>query len=264
MAIKDIKEMCKKTEVFKKLYSLLYKLVYYRYSKEHNKILEKYQEKIVSFGEENPDKIFYVIYSVYAVNIIAFVRFIIPYIKYADTKGYIPVIDSNFGKHNFLGFIGSSPCNTWELFFEQPCNYSLEDISHSKNIIYCNPLGYPENTSQYFLWSIKETDALPADFFNLINKYIKVKNDLKNKIFSRCASLLYDKNIYLKNNNIIGLTLRVGMLWGALSKSNFFIDHKYVTAFNYNEQIKNAVKMVKNSEYDFIFFMCDDENVKRN
>lgn len=93
-------------------------------------IAVKWRERKVSYGSENADKTFYVIRRANSkVGLFSLVMTTLGHIKYAVDKGYIPIVDLSNNSLN------KQKQNVWELYFEQPCGYTLEDIAHSKNIV---------------------------------------------------------------------------------------------------------------------------------
>ncbi|MCL1972081.1 MAG: hypothetical protein FWG57_03725 [Endomicrobia bacterium] len=87
------------------------------------------KQKNVSFGEEYPDKTFYVIREkVGTIDGLGTIMCnVSEHIAYAKEKGYIPVIEDK------------KIDNSWEIkysqYFEQPEGYGTKDISKAKNVI---------------------------------------------------------------------------------------------------------------------------------
>jgi hypothetical protein len=96
--------------------------------------------------------------------------FVLNHIKYALKKNYIPIVDmKNFPtiyneKNKVLNTF-----NSWEYYFDQISNYSLEKIYKSKRYIF---------SSQFFLNNMElEIHKLKNDplIKNIMKKYIKIK-----------------------------------------------------------------------------------------
>ena len=107
----------------------------------------KWREKKVSYGEEYPDKTFYVIRrATCKVGLFSFVTTFLGQIVWAVEQGYIPVIDLLNNRNTYLteDLVGRE--NAWEYFFEQPMGYDMASIAHAKNVILSNGLvpHYPE------------------------------------------------------------------------------------------------------------------------
>lgn len=96
----------------------------------------RWKERRVSYGQENPEKIFYVIRRATSqVGLFSYVMTNLGHIKYALEHGYIPVIDMQNNKNTYLEEKEVGIINAWEYYFKQPCGYGLRDIAKSKNII---------------------------------------------------------------------------------------------------------------------------------
>lgn len=121
----------------------------------------KWRERRVSYGEENPDKTFFVIRrNAPTTGLFSFVTINLGWIQYALEKGYIPVVDMCNTKNTYLAEKEVGRKNAWEFYFEQPCGYSLSDIDHSRHVILSsieNPPNYPghdmvQNENAYQMW----------------------------------------------------------------------------------------------------------------
>lgn len=98
--------------------------------------LFKWRQRRVSNGDENADKVFYVIRRARCkCGLFSYVIICLGGIDYALKKGYIPIVDMQNEPNAYLKdeLVGKE--NAWEYFFEQPAGYSLNDINSSKNII---------------------------------------------------------------------------------------------------------------------------------
>lgn len=138
----------------------------------------KWRERKVSYGNENPDKIFYVIRRATSkVGLFSYVMTNLGEIEYALNNGYIPVIDMQNNSNTYLEENQVKQINAWEMFFEQPCGYGLRDISKSKNVILgCGmihkELKYPsekmiDDSEEFLKWH------------KLCEKYLKVKKEIE-------------------------------------------------------------------------------------
>ena len=107
----------------------------------YKKIRMPQQKK--SFGENNPDKTFYVI-RLYppATGFLANYNYVLGYMKHAYDCGWIPVVDmQNYETLHQEKEPVMGTTNVWEYYFEQPLDkktgkrYSLEEVYSSKNVI---------------------------------------------------------------------------------------------------------------------------------
>lgn len=108
----------------------------------------KGREMHVSYGEKNPDKIFYVIRPYYYLqpnelifrniaNLLTQYYYTLQKLSYAVENGYTPVVDwKNYGRmpHSEDYPINGTE-NAWEYYWKQPSEYMLEEVYQSKNVI---------------------------------------------------------------------------------------------------------------------------------
>lgn len=101
----------------------IYNLLYY----------PEMKEKRMSFGKRNPKKIFYVIRPITnsVEGLMALLYSVLVHISYAETHGYIPVVDYK----NYKTQYNVADENAWECFFKQVSSYSLEEVYASHNVV---------------------------------------------------------------------------------------------------------------------------------
>ena len=139
----------------------------------------KWRKRKVSYGEEHPEKTYYLIRRTPGMlGLFSYVATNLGHIKYAVDHGYIPVIDMQNYENTYLpkSLLGKE--NAWEYFFEQPVNISLLDIEHSKNVILSwaeSPKEYPGadmtvDADQYAMWKA------------YADQYLKIKPEIRAKI----------------------------------------------------------------------------------
>lgn len=89
-------------------------------------------------GNENPDKTFYVVRRPNARYCGLFSDFIIFLGKMEAVlkEGYIPIIDMQSEFNMYLAEDKVGKENAWEYYFKQPMGFSLEDIMHSRHVIF--------------------------------------------------------------------------------------------------------------------------------
>jgi hypothetical protein len=134
----------------------------------------KNREKRISYGNENPDKIFYV-YGVpdNSGGLWWHINKVLMHIGYAEDHGYIPIVDMKNYKNQYLEENELGRINVWEVFFEQPAGYSLSDIACSKNIILSKKA--PSPTPRYLMgqYPFYEDDSRIKYFHELFKKHIR-------------------------------------------------------------------------------------------
>lgn len=137
----------------------------------------KWRERRVSYGEENPDKTFFVIRrATCKVGLFSLVMTNMGLVKYAVEKGYIPVIDMQSSANTYLEKNKIGKENAWEYYFEQPFGYSLHDIAKSKNIILSNGLITSQN--EYPREDIAKNREKLESWQKWFSKYFRVRKDI--------------------------------------------------------------------------------------
>ena len=109
--------------------------------------------------------------------------------------GYVPIIDvTNYP--NILNKFGKTKENNWELFFEQPFGYRLEDVvKNAKHIKYTNDTlqcgkfpdqrALPLKPSEQFFWHYFAKRYMPIK-----SKIIDLSNHIMYKLFKITKNIL--------------------------------------------------------------------------
>lgn len=113
-----------------------------------NELFTKGAEKHKSFGELNPDITFYVIRPYYflkpneliyrnVANLLTQYYYVVQKLSYALRNGWVPIVDwENYGKlPHAEDYPVNGTNNSWEYYWKQPCDYTLEEVYQSKNVI---------------------------------------------------------------------------------------------------------------------------------
>lgn len=109
---------------------------------QHYKEFKK-KERRVRYGNDYPDKIFYVIgQDDESGGLWWLINKAVMHIAYAKDNGFIPVIDLQNYKTQYTIEETFRKVNVWELFLDQPCGFSLDkngnapnNISRARNVI---------------------------------------------------------------------------------------------------------------------------------
>lgn len=137
----------------------------------------KWRERKVSWGEDNPDKIFFVVRRATSkVGLFSLVMTNMGLVEYALDRGYIPVIDMQFNENTYLEKEQVGKENAWEFYFEQPCGYTLKDIAHSKNIILSDGIITEKNV--FPTDEITRNEEEYAHWRSFFQKYLRVRTEL--------------------------------------------------------------------------------------
>ena len=137
--------------------------------------------------------------------------------------------------------------NPWEIFFNQPYNYTLEEtIKYAKNIKYlkCKSLFIrPDEVNIYF------NDKSIKFWHNFAKKYMPIKNTIMNEVNNLMLKL------FNNSKNILGVKIRgTDYLSLRLKKHSIQPDVEQL--------IKDVKLMDKLNKYNYIFFATEDESIK--
>jgi hypothetical protein len=102
--------------------------------------------RVRSFGQENPDKVFYVIWREKGPGLFSIVTSTLCHIHIARQLGMVPVVDlEHFRSHYNEDHPVEGTHNSWEYYFKPVSPYSLEEVYNSKTVAFCDgryPSGY--------------------------------------------------------------------------------------------------------------------------
>jgi hypothetical protein len=179
----------------------------YRISKIAYNINSIKKPKFYSFGEENPDKIFYIMREPFwpdAKNIghASVIIFALPYYAFADANGYIPIVEES-----------KTIRSKSDIFYTQYClpPHSPENYLKSKNILYSRESDV-KNFSMDFYYTNPANTARFKYFQNIFKKYIKFNQPVLNYMENDFNSIIGNKRVlgclcrgtdYLKKENAI-------------------------------------------------------------
>ena len=160
--------------------------------------------------------------------------------------GYIPIIDLK-SFPNLINGYNTSHNNYWELFFEQPFGYTLEEVlKNAKNIKYvkcqdCSPR--PDSTSMIY-------NEVQINFWrNMLINYMQIKKEIMD------LSMNLTKKLFNNSKNILGV----------LTRGTDYISRRpkgHPIPPDINDLIKDVKKMDDKYRYDYIFFTTEDEKMR--
>ena len=192
-----------------------------------------------SFGNRNPDKTFYVMsrFFRYRDGLFSSVFSFLEQLDYVDQHGYIPVIDMKYYKNQYLEEDKLKTENSWEYYFEQLSNYSLDEIYKSQNVV----LGYDK--ALYFddlkRYNLKR-------YSQLWKKYIRLNADIKEKIGDA------QKALFHPGERVLGVLYR-GTDYNQLKLKNHAIQPEFNELFQFIDQ------ELLNAKYNKIFVSTESE-----
>jgi len=215
------------------------------YSRKRQK--EKRKEKQTSYGNENPDKTFYITGVVdQRGGLFWMMLFNLNRIAYAIEKGWIPVVDWQNQLNQYLENTELHKINAWEYYFEQPCTYNLVSIKHSKNIIQGNgslPVDrlildcYLETNDEYFPYIKK--------FFK---QYVRFNDSTRNYIENEYATILKGRN------NVLGVLCR-GTDYSLLKPQGHPVQPEP------EEVMKKTKEVMAAKHLDYIYLATEDQDI---
>ena len=151
-------------------------------------------------GNEDPDKIYYVIRSASRVEGLCSLYLTkgLSSVAWAEKRGYIPFIDfSSPAECQYCSdqeILGTN--NAWEYYFEQPCDVTREEIQRKKNVLLSG-------------WTVREEkDYISAGFENLDEQSIKRAID-QCKVKQYLWALADEKkNVFMNDGKTLGVLIR--------------------------------------------------------
>ncbi|MDR0579159.1 MAG: hypothetical protein LBG21_00950 [Campylobacteraceae bacterium] len=209
---------------------------------------DKYKKRSIktTYGEDNPDKTFYIIRIPQdTVGLFSIILTNLTHITYAVKNGYIPVVDLK----NIKNLYSDGKSNAWELFFEQPMGYDLDDIAASKNII----LSSLERIHETYSMNVNEI------YYNQYkDKFLVFKDIYKKYIKANQSSLEYiqtDFNaVFQHGRRVLGVLCR-GTDYTLKKPKGHPIQPETI------DIIKKAKEIIKKYNCSHIYLATEDESV---
>lgn len=222
-------------------------------------LLTKGAETKKSFGEENPDLTFYVIRPYYflqpnaliyrnVANLLTQYYYVLQKLSYALEKGYTPVVDwKNYGlMPHAENYPVNGTENSWEYYWTQPSNFTLDEVYRSKNVILST-----QNIGD-FKYIPQCTMAPPYDKYarDLAEKCPKyLKNVTLNEVTEKYVSKAQEE-LFPKDKRIMGVVLR-----GAAYGHGGTPYRSHPQQVGMDELKKSIWKRMEEWEMDYIFFV---------
>ena len=127
-----------------------------------------------SFGNKNPDKIFYIIRRSPGAGFFSNLTYVLGHLEIAKKHKFTPVIDmENYPTiYNEKKLINKT-YNSWEYYFKKVSKYKLDEVYKSKNVI---------TTSNFFKPHMSTDMSLKKEFHGLIKEYIHIRPEITKKV----------------------------------------------------------------------------------
>ncbi len=126
------------------------------------------------------------------------------YIRYALSKGWLPVVDMQNYQNSYLAPEKFGKENAWEYYFEQPLRIGLEEAYNGENVILGN-INWSSKSLPLLRYSLFENrnNNYLIEYHNLIRKgLLMVKPDIMEEILS------VRETLFSKNDRVLGVKLR--------------------------------------------------------
>lgn len=227
----------------------------------------RWRERMVSYGNENPDKTFYVIrrhssrsglFSFYSTNLGSVVQ--------AVANGFVPVVDMQNSINPMLSedLVGQE--NAWDYYFMQPCGFSLKDISKSRNVI-LGSINPPEKYPDFDMIENRNRDSANTDIMkwrDAAHKYILLRPEIQEQIDSEYIELFGKNTSADEECGCFGEKANTPKVLGVLCRGTDYVQLK-----PYNHPIQPSVDDVISKceeimgEYgcDYIYLATEDEEI---
>lgn len=161
-------------------------------------------------------------------------------------KGYIPIVDLISFENTYNNFTISNNSNPWEIFFEQPFGYTLEEVLKTSNFQYFECTDREDRPNEIFIYFNK----VAIDFWRgLAMKYCPLKKEIITE-----ANIIM-KQLFKGSDNILGVKIR-GTDYIASKIHGHPIPPKI------DDVISDVKKMQIKNNYDWIFFASEDKIFK--
>lgn len=191
--------------------------------------------KAKTFGEKNPNKKFYVIWRKSGTaGFFSNLFFVCAHLEIAEKFGLIPVVDMKNHPvfYNETTIVNGTE-NSWEYYFEQASEYSLNEVYESKTVYLCDGEMKMEiyNHFRDFEYAHK-----------MIERYIKVKSDV--------LAWVDDFSNQFFKGNVLGIQFR-----GQEMKYAPY----HVTPPTVAQMIDRTKQMIKEHNIEKIFLVTEDK-----
>lgn len=206
------------------------------------------RELHASFGNLNPDKVFYVIRDPHRMaGLFAVHALVVGHIRTAIERGMIPIVDmQHYPNYYYNDKETIGRINWWEYCFLQPFPYTLEEVYHSRNVVLCHGM-YDGQLSE-----ILDADKI-LQSHSLVSKYIKLCPEAE-KIYEEEWS-----RIRGGSRRILGVKCR-GTDYVGLKLFGHAIMPSIQMTIEKIEEMKRIWEE-EIGEYNAIFVATEDENI---
>lgn len=195
-----------------------------------------------SYGLANPDKTFYVIRNdVKGIGLMAYYLSAIGRVEYALQNNYIPVVDMCNYPNPYLEDDLVGKVNSWEFYFKQVSEYTLDEVYNSKNVI-LSELGTSETGSPRKMYA--ELSITPQKYWGITGEILRL-NSKVNRLLD-----ITQKELFPKGERILGVSTR------GTDMVNF-PGHSIIPT---RKQIMDdVIAIMKKFDYEYIFLATEEQ-----
>lgn len=228
-------------------------------------LFTKGAEKKVSYGDKNPDLTFYVIRPYYflepnefiyrnVANLLTQYYYALQKLSYAVENKWIPVIDwQNYGMMPHAeNYAVNGTTNSWEYYWSQPSEYSLEEVYQSKNVILST-----RNIGQYgYIPNCAMQPPFSKYATNLADKCPQYAQLIPlNEITQQYVNEAY-KKLFPEEKRVLGVVVR-GASYGRVGTPN----HSHPKQASMNELINSVKRYCEEWNMEYVFFVNEMEEL---
>ncbi|MEG1523730.1 MAG: hypothetical protein RR475_01745 [Clostridia bacterium] len=211
-----------------------------------------YSEKHVSYGEENPDKTFYLIPSYQYASFGAVLNVpVLSGIRHALQRKWIPVLDFLSMDNWFIEKDEIGIVNGWEQYFFQPMDYSVGDVARSKHVIIPNKYFLYEGPSPCKAFFYNEF-GMRDEWKKIYARYIRLKPEIEAYIEDKRKALHIEDGI-----RTVGVKCR----GTDYSKRRTYGHQIQPDTASIIEQTQRVMQEYGCSK---VFLSCEDEDIRRD
>ena len=225
--------------------------------REEYKKKKKWEKRRERRGNENPDKYFYVIRrEPNSTGLLSIYLQAIGKLKEMDDscklRKYIPIIDLETDFFHLCDDNENIHRNAWELYFERVSDYSVRDISSSKNILLSD--GQYALCGKCFFDNSKIDKFLLSNWYTTDSKYFKLLPELEKEYEETREKLFGTKRV-------LGVMIRDG--YAALSQANNHLVNGHPRQPSIDQLYEKIDSSLSQYSFDYVFLVAETESINK-
>lgn len=202
-----------------------------------------------SFGKENPDITFYVIRDPSRLaGLFSVHHFVVEHIKEALARDMIPIVDMQYyPNYNYIGGKDIGRVNWWEICFEQPFPYTLDEVYRSKNVILSSGI-YDGQVSEIFC------PEKILESHEIIKRYLRLNTEVE-----QMCRLEWER-VKETSNKVLGVICRGTDYMGMRPHGHAIVPSVQMVIERIEELLQEWGER-SGKTYDRIFVATEDEQI---